>query len=97
MAADFERVYWEGVDSSSKLALRAIRDLIDYLEVAKRELCLESTRLSSGEAVLFVGPATEVAVAGLVHAINYLSFCRTQINDADVALAKKFLTRLDIE
>ena len=96
MEVDFERAYWNEVDSSSKLTLRAIRDLIDYLEVTKKELCLESMKLSSEDAVKFVGPATEVAVAGLVHAINYLSICRTQINETDVAIAKKVLTKLDI-
>lgn len=97
MAADFERAYWEGVDGRSKLALSAIRDLIDYLEAAKKELCIKSTKLSSGDVVQFVGPATEVAVAGLVHAINFLAFCRTRIKDADVALAKRFLAKLAIE
>ena len=97
MAVNFERAYWEGVDNISKLALHAIRDLIDYLEGVKRELCLESTKLSTDDSVEFLGPATEVALVGLVHAIDYLSICRTRINNADVALAKRFLTKLDAE
>lgn len=97
MAADFERIYWQGVDKNSKQAIRAIRELIDYLEGAKRELCLESTKLLSEDVVEFLGPATEVAVAGLSHAIDYLSICRTRVNNTDVALAKRFLTKLDAE
>lgn len=97
MEVDFERAYWEGVDNSSKLALRAIRNLIDYLEVAKRELCLESAKLSNGDALKFVGPATEVAVAGLVHAIKFLSICRTSLKEANVTLAKRQLIQFDMD
>ena len=97
MAADLERAYWQGVDQNSRLAIRAIREFIDYLEGMKRELCLQSTKLLIEDAIEFLGPATEVAVAGLVHAIDYLSVCRAKISETDVALAKRFLTKLDTE
>lgn len=97
MVADLERLYWQGVDKSSKQAIRSIRELIDYLEGVKRELCLESTKRLSEDVVEFLGPATEVAVAGLSHAIDYLSICRARINNTDAALAKRFLTKLDAE
>ena len=96
LAVDFERVYWEEVDENSKQELLTIRGFIDYLENIKRELCLKSATLSTG-AIGFLGPATEVAVAGLVHAINYLSICRARIKETDVALAKRYLAPLDGE
>lgn len=91
MATSFERVYWEELDHNSELTIQAIRELISYLEGVKRELCLRSTKLLSDDTVGLLGPATEVAVAGLVHAIDYLSICRARINETDVALAKRFL------
>ena len=93
--ADMEQAYWHGVDQNSRLAIRAIREFIDYLEGVKKELCLQSTKLLIEDAVEFLGPATEVAVAGLAHAIDYLSVCRRSISETDVVLAKRFLTNLD--
>lgn len=97
MAVDFEHAYWDEIDKKSKLALHEIRDLIDYLENMKRELCLRSSELSNDETVELLGPATEIAVAGLLHSIDYLSICRTRINETDVTAAKRVLTKLDLE
>lgn len=95
VAAKLERVRWEKMDNNAKRALRAIRELIDYLDGVKKELCLESTRLSSEETLEYVGPAAKVAVAGLVHAINFLAVCRTGIQETDLVLAKRSLLELE--
>jgi hypothetical protein len=97
MQVDVERSQWETADSNARKALRAIREFIDYLENMKRELCLESARLSSDETIKFIGPGTEVAVTGIVHAINYLAVCRTRIQETDLVLTTRFLARLKAE
>ncbi len=94
MEVDFERPYWESVDGKVREALQTIRAFIDYLDRMKKELCLESARLSSEEAIKFIGPATEVALTGIEHAVNYLALCRTQIQERDLVLTTRFLAGL---
>lgn len=92
MEADIERVQWETVDKNAKQALRDIRELIDYLENMKKELCLATTKLSSDESIKYTGPATEVAITGIVHAVNYLALCRARIQETDLVLTNRPLT-----
>jgi len=94
MEADFERSHWEAVDSDTKQALHAIKEFIDYLENAKKELVLASTRLSTEEAVHYIGPSAEVALTGIAHAIDYLSVCRNTIQDNDLVVTTRALARL---
>jgi len=77
------------------VALQAIRGLIDHFEGMKRELCLESTRLSSDEAAESLGPGAEVALAGTSHATDYLSLCRTRIMENDLTLAGRVRAKLE--
>ncbi len=95
MQVETERSQWETADSNARKALRAIREFIDYLETMKRELCLESTRLSNDETVKFIGPGTEVAVTGIVHALNYLAVCRSRIQEMDLVLTTRFLAGIE--
>lgn len=96
LEVDFERSYWEGNDRKAKQALRDIREFVDYLEAVKRELCLASARISSDEAIEYIGPSAKVALTGLVHAINYLATCRTMIQEKDLVLTTRALTRLEV-
>jgi hypothetical protein len=95
MQADIEWSQWKTADSNARKALRAIREFIDYLENMKRELCLESTRLSSDETIKFIGPGTEVAVTGIVHALDYLAVCRSRIQETDLVLTTRFLAGIE--
>lgn len=97
MEADIERSIWEKADGDVRNALRAIREFIDYLENMKRELCLQSARISSDETVKFIGPGTEVALTGIVHAMDYLAVCRSHIQVKDLVLTTRFLARLQEE
>ena len=93
MEADIDRAQWETIDKNAKQALRDIREFIEYLENMKKELVLATTRLSSDESIKYTGPATEVAMAGIVHAVNYLAVCRARIQETDLVLTTRFLTR----
>ena len=95
MEADFERAHWQRADSSTKEALRSIKEFIDYLENTKREILLASARLSTEEAVHYVGPSAEVALTGIVHAIDYLTVCRNTIQDNDLVVTTRALARLN--
>ncbi len=94
MEVDIDRAYWEGADSKVREFLRTIREFIDHLEKVKRELCLESTRLSSEETIKFIGPATEVALTGIEHAANYLAVCRARIQERDLVITTRYLAGL---
>ena len=94
MEADFEQAYWKAADENVKHALHEIKEFIDFLENAKRELVLASARLSSDEAMGFIGPGAEVAVTGIVHAINYLEVCRSRIKDTDLVTTTRSLASL---
>ena len=96
MEADFEQSYWIAADKNVKQALREIKEFIDYLENAKRELVLASARLSSDGATRFIGPSAEVAVTGIIHAINYLEVCRSRIKDTDLVTTTRSLASLEI-
>jgi hypothetical protein len=95
LEADFERAHWEKADSSTKQSLRSIKEFIDYLEITKRELVLASTRLSTEEAVHYIGPGAEVALTGITHAIDYLAVCRNMIQDNDLVVTTRALARLN--
>jgi hypothetical protein len=95
LEADFERAHWEKADSSTKQALRSIKEFIDYLENTKKELVLVSTRLSVEEAVHYIGPSAEVALTGIAHAIDYLVVCRSTIQDNDLVVTTRALARLN--
>ena len=95
MEADFERAHWQKADSSTKEALRSIKEFIDYLENTKKEIVLASARLSTEEAVRYVGPSAEVALTGIVHAIDYLTVCRNTIQDNDLVVTTRALARLN--
>ena len=95
MEAGFERAYWKSLDEKARNVLDDIRRFIHYLENVKRELCLASARLSSDEAVEYIGPATEVALAGIGHALDYLAACRCRVQENDLMLTTRALIRLD--
>lgn len=95
MEADFERAHWEKADGNTKQALLAIKEFIDYLENAKKELVLASTRLSTEESIHYIGPSAEVALTGIVHAIDYLTVCRNTIQDNDLVVTTRALARLN--
>ena len=95
MEADFERAHWQKADSTTKEALRSIKEFIDYLENTKKEIVLASARLSTEEAVHYVSPSAEVALTGLSHAIDYLTVCRNTIQDNDLVVTTRALARLN--
>jgi hypothetical protein len=95
MEADLERIHWQKADSSTREALRSIKEFIDYLESTKKEIVLASTRLSTEEAVHYIGPSAEVALTGIVHAIDYLTVCRNTIQDNDLVVTTRALARLN--
>ena len=95
METDFERAHWEKADSNTKEVLRSIREFIDYLENTKKEIVLASTRLSTEEAVHYVGPSADVALTGIIHAIDYLTVCRNTIQDNDLVVTTRALARLN--
>ena len=95
MEADFERAHWQKADSSTKEALRSIKEFIDYLENTKKEIVLASARFSTEEAVHYVGPSAEVALTGVAHAIDYLTVCRNTIQDNDLVVTTRALARLN--
>lgn len=94
MEAEFEKAYWDEQDKNARQILTEIRHFIDYLEVVKREVVIASARLSSDEAVRYIGPSAEVAVAGLVHAIDYLLVCRSHIQETDLVATTRSRIRL---
>ena len=91
MEGGSERAYWVRADRAAKQKLQMIREFVDYLEGVKREVVLASARLSSDETSQIIGPSAEVAVAGIVHAINYLAVCRTSIQENDLVLTTRAL------
>ena len=95
MEANFERAYWEQADCATKKKLRGIKEFVDYLENVKKEICLASARLSTDESLGVIGPGAEVAVAGIVHAIDYLCVCRGGIQDKDLVLTTRALAALE--
>ena len=96
MEVDVERSYWEDLDVKAKRALQDIREFVDCLETMKRELCLASARISSDETIEYIGPSAEIGVIGLVHAIDYLAACRTLIQEKDLVVTMRALTRLKV-
>lgn len=74
--------------------MRTIRRFVDYLEKTKRELCLESTRLSNSETDEFIGPSSEIALAGIIHALNFLAVCRNKLQETDLVLTTRALAEL---
>jgi hypothetical protein len=89
LEADTERAYWKAADVEARQALHDIKEFVDYLENLKREVALASTRLSSDQAVKYIGPSAEVAIAGILHAIDYLSVCRAQVQETDLVLTTR--------
>lgn len=89
-----ERSQWTEADASVREALRTISRFVDYLEKTKRELCLESTRLSNDDTAEFIGPSAEIALAGIVHALNYLIVCRNKLQETDLVLTTRALAEM---
>ncbi len=89
LEVDYERAYWEAADNEAKQALHDVRAFIEYLESVKKGVVLASTRLSSDEAIKYIGPSAEVALTGILHAIDYLSVCRAQIQEKDLVLTTR--------
>lgn len=94
MEAEIERAFWEAEDNNTRQALRDIKEFVDYLENLKREVAFASTRLSSDQAIKYIGPSAEVAIAGILHAIDYLSVCRAQVQETDLVLTTRSRIRL---
>lgn len=92
-----ERSHWAEADANVREALRTIGRFVDYLEKTKRELCLESTRLSSTHTDEFIGPSSEIALAGIVHALNFLIVCRNKLQETDLVLTTRALTEPQTE
>lgn len=89
-----ERSQLTDADASIRETLRTIRRFVDYLEKTKRELCLESTRLLSSDTDEFIGPSSEIALAGIVHALNFLVVCRNKLQETDLVITTRALAEL---
>jgi hypothetical protein len=89
LEANLERDYWKTADGEARQALHEIKEFTRYLENLKREVALASTRLSSDQAIKYIGPSAEVAIAGILHAIDYLSVCRAQVQEKDLVLTTR--------
>jgi hypothetical protein len=94
LEADTERAYWQTADNEARQALHDIKEFVDYLENLKREVALASTRLSSDQAIKYIGPSAEVAIMGILHAIDYLSVCRAQVQETDLVLTTRSRIKL---
>jgi hypothetical protein len=94
LEVDVERAYWDAADNVARQVLHDIKTFIDYLESVKKEVALASTRLSSDEALKYIGPSAEVALTGIIHAVDYLSVCRSQIQETDLVATTRSRIKL---